>query len=120
MLILRRNYVFRIYPINRNHSGPAERVRLVTCRLTSDYPAKEYHHWWGPSSQVLRIPSRDSLHKVEAIWGLFWSISLENCLSITLALSLKLRFLTRQLFTQMHSLFITHFLLGGSSLIKKH
>ena len=44
MLLLSRNYVFRVYPINRDYSGPAERVRLVTCRLTCDYPAKEYHH----------------------------------------------------------------------------
>ena len=32
------------YSITRNYFGPAERVQLVTCRLTSDYPAKEYHH----------------------------------------------------------------------------
>ena len=34
----------RVYPINRDYSGPSERVRLVTCRLTCDYPAKECHH----------------------------------------------------------------------------
>ena len=44
MLLLSRNYVFRVDPITRDYSGPAERVRLVTCRLTFDYPAKEYHN----------------------------------------------------------------------------
>ena len=34
----------RVYPINRDYSGPSERVRLVTCRLTCDYPTKEFHH----------------------------------------------------------------------------
>ena len=32
-----------------SYSGPAERVQLVTCRLTSFYPAKEYHHYWTPT-----------------------------------------------------------------------
>ena len=32
----------RVFLINRNYSGPAERVRLVTCRLTCDYPTKEF------------------------------------------------------------------------------
>ena len=32
----------RVYPINRDYSGPAERVRLVPCRLTCDYPTKEF------------------------------------------------------------------------------
>ena len=32
----------RVYSINRDYSGPAERVRLVTCRLTCDYPTKEF------------------------------------------------------------------------------
>ena len=45
MLLLSRNYVFRVYPINRDYSGPSERVRLVTCRLTCDYPTKEFHHY---------------------------------------------------------------------------
>ena len=36
----------RVYPINRDYSGPSERVRLVTCRLTCDYPTKEFHHYW--------------------------------------------------------------------------
>ena len=40
MLLLSRDYDFQVYPITRDYSGPAERVRLVTCRLTSDYPAK--------------------------------------------------------------------------------
>ena len=26
------------------YSGPFERVRLVTCRLTCNYPTKEFHH----------------------------------------------------------------------------
>ena len=30
--------------LSTDYSGPAERVQLVTCRLTCDYPAKEYHH----------------------------------------------------------------------------
>ena len=34
----------RVYPINRDYSGPSERVRLVTCWLTCDYPTKEFHH----------------------------------------------------------------------------
>ena len=41
---LSRNYVCRVDPINRNFSGPAKRVRLMTCRLIGNYPAKEYHH----------------------------------------------------------------------------
>ena len=36
----------RVYLINRDYSGPSERVRLVTCRLTCDYPTKEYHHYY--------------------------------------------------------------------------
>ena len=43
------NYVFRVYPINRDYSGPSERVRLVTCRLTCDYPTKEFHHYYQPT-----------------------------------------------------------------------
>ena len=31
MLLLSRNYVFRVDPSNRDYSGPSERVRLVTC-----------------------------------------------------------------------------------------
>ena len=41
MLHLSRNYIFRVYLITRNYSGPAERVRLVPSRLTSNYPAKD-------------------------------------------------------------------------------
>ena len=40
MLLLSRNYVFRVYPINRDYSRPSE--QFVTCRLTCDYPTKEY------------------------------------------------------------------------------
>ena len=35
----------RLYPITRDYSGPAKRVRVVTCQLTSDYPANEYYHY---------------------------------------------------------------------------
>ena len=56
MLVLSRNYVFRVDPNISDYSrlfwspesGPAERVELVNCQLTSDYPAKEYHHFWSP------------------------------------------------------------------------
>ena len=49
MLLVSRNYVFRVDPSNpiiREYSGPAERVRLETFWLTCDYPAKEYHHYF--------------------------------------------------------------------------
>ena len=44
MLLLGRNYACRVYPINRNFSSPAERVRLMKCWLVGNYPAKEDHH----------------------------------------------------------------------------
>ena len=34
----------QVYPINREQAGPAERVRLLACRVIADYPTKEYHH----------------------------------------------------------------------------
>ena len=42
MLLLSRNYVFRVYSFTHDYSGPAEQVQLVKCQLTSDYPAKEH------------------------------------------------------------------------------
>ena len=50
MLLLSRNYVFRVDPINRDYSGPSERVRLVPCRLTCDYPTKEFRLYSTVSS----------------------------------------------------------------------
>ena len=43
-LLLTRKYVCRLVPINRNFSGPAERVRLMTYRLIGNYSNKEFHH----------------------------------------------------------------------------
>ena len=39
-----------MYPINRDFSGPAERVRLINCRLIGNYPTKEYHHFYQIST----------------------------------------------------------------------
>ena len=41
-LLLSRKYVCRIISINRNFSGPAERVRLITCRLIGNYHDREF------------------------------------------------------------------------------
>ena len=38
--------MIRVYPINRDFSGPAKRVQIMACRLIGNYPAKEYHHYW--------------------------------------------------------------------------
>ena len=39
------NFITQIeYLINREEAGPAERVRLLACRVFAEYPAKEYHH----------------------------------------------------------------------------
>ena len=35
--------------LTRDYSGPSERVRLATCRLTCDYPTKEFHHYYQPT-----------------------------------------------------------------------
>ena len=41
-LLLSRKYVCRLVSINRNFSGPAERVRLMTCRLIGNYHDREF------------------------------------------------------------------------------
>ena len=44
-LLLTRKYVCRLVPINCDFSGPAERVRLMTCRLIGNYHDKEFTLW---------------------------------------------------------------------------
>ena len=41
-LLLTRKYVCRLVPINCDFSGPAERVRLMTCRLIGNYHDREF------------------------------------------------------------------------------
>ena len=41
-LLLSRKYVCRLLPINCDFSGPAERVRLMTCRLIGNYHDREF------------------------------------------------------------------------------
>ena len=48
-------------PINRDFSEPAERVRLMACRLIGNYPTKEYHHYYTPTSTSL--DRRDNLNR---------------------------------------------------------
>ena len=36
-VVLEQELCLRLYPITRDYCGPAERVLLVTCRLTCDY-----------------------------------------------------------------------------------
>ena len=47
----------RVDPINRDFSEPAERVRLMACRLIGNYPAKEYHHQYGVDLAQMEIAS---------------------------------------------------------------
>ena len=44
-LLLKRNYVRRVVPINRNFSGPAQQVRLMVPRLIGNYPDREFNHY---------------------------------------------------------------------------
>ena len=41
-LLLTRKYVCQLVPINCDFSGPAERVRLMTCRLIGNYHDSEF------------------------------------------------------------------------------
>ena len=41
-LLLSRKYVCRLLPINCDFSTPAERVRLMTCRLIGNYHDREF------------------------------------------------------------------------------
>ena len=41
-LLLTRKYVCQLVPINCDFSGPAERVRLMTCRLIGNYHDREF------------------------------------------------------------------------------
>ena len=45
-LLLTRKYVCRLVPINCDFSGPAERVRLMTCRLIGNYHDREFTLYW--------------------------------------------------------------------------
>ena len=49
-------------PINRDFSEPAERVRLMACRLIGNYPAKEYHHYLG--STPLHCAALEDHHEI--------------------------------------------------------
>ena len=80
MLLLSRNYVFRVDLSNRDYSGPSERVRLVTCRLTYDYPTKEFHHYWKYVS-VRKASSilKESFRSVLTLTEVFGIVFVRTC-----------------------------------------
>ena len=51
-LLLTRKYVCQLVPINCDFSGPAERVRLMTCRLIGNYPDREFNHYYSPRTRI--------------------------------------------------------------------
>ena len=60
-------------PINRDFSEPAERVRLMACRLIGNYPAKEYHHYYRDAQ-----PSNDSDAVFKSRQSKDWSAHLKS------------------------------------------
>ena len=59
-LLLTRKYVCRLVPINCDFSGPAERVRLMTCRLIGNYHDREFTLYclYG---QILKMTARGTM-----------------------------------------------------------
>ena len=53
-LLLNWYYLCRVAPINCDFFRPAERVRLMTGRLIGNYPAGEFHHYWPPTSSIIK------------------------------------------------------------------